>query len=184
MKKILMITIIFICVTVSATSDTALPDDITRPQRGESPRYPHDLIIGELGKGQASENAYAYAKSALNALFKGADSFEGADADVWERARTGIKTVNAQKFRLGGGREETDGSVSFIFRFIGREQWIVGELYIRFTAIEEKTSDEEGADNTDKSGWKIDGLILDDPRTAGQNLESYQYDFSPYERFF
>ncbi len=43
-----------------------------------------------------------------------------------------LSVVNPRYFRLGSGREEPDGSVSFLVRFAGREQGITGELYIRF----------------------------------------------------
>jgi hypothetical protein len=42
-----------------------------------------------------------------------------------------LKEVNPRFFRLGSGREEPDGAVSFLIRFAGREKGITGELFIR-----------------------------------------------------
>jgi hypothetical protein len=42
-----------------------------------------------------------------------------------------LDEINPRIFRLGGGREEQDGSVSFLVRFAGREQGITGELFVR-----------------------------------------------------
>jgi hypothetical protein len=77
-----------------------------------------------------------------------------------------LNPINPRTFRIGGGREEPDGSTSFLVRFIGREKWIVGELFLR----------------SDASGWKFDALVLEGPQDA--DATSYHYDLSPYERFF
>jgi hypothetical protein len=42
-----------------------------------------------------------------------------------------LDAINPQFYRLGSGREEPDGSGSFLVRFVGRGQGIIGELYIR-----------------------------------------------------
>jgi hypothetical protein len=40
--------------------------------------------------------------------------------------------LSPRTFRIGGGRTEADGSVSFLIRFIGRDQGLAGELYLRW----------------------------------------------------
>jgi len=49
-----------------------------------------------------------------------------------EDCMTKLKGINPQSFRLGSGREEPDGSFSFLVRFTGREEGITGELFVRF----------------------------------------------------
>jgi hypothetical protein len=172
-----------------------VPDNIRRPQRGEAARYPLDIIIGELGRGQASEGAYSFARNILSALLKENKAAE-LDESIFSRTVDGIKAAAPQKFRLGGGREEADGNASFLFRFIGREQWIVGEIYVRYDNVVSETANPEAADGAVPEGetqepaqertpgWKVDDIILDAPKTIGAGGETYRYDFSPYERFF
>ncbi|MDR0645143.1 MAG: hypothetical protein LBG05_09645 [Treponema sp.] len=168
----------FVILLLSA--DIGVPDNLRKPQKGEAPRYPKDIVIGELGRGEASEEAYVFAKKILSGILRGE---KVADPGVVEN----IQSVAPQKFRIAGGREE-DGSVSFIFRFIGREKWIVGEIYVRFESLQEITvvSDTEQTDSSviKEAGWKLDDIILDDAKAVGQSAKTYTYDFSPYERFF
>jgi hypothetical protein len=204
--------ILFVFLTTAAEEGGGVvPDSLSRPQKGEAARYPEDMIIGELGIGEASEDAYNYVKKALGSFLGQRQEAEGINNDVWQRTKASINAVSPQKFRLGGGRKETDGNTSFIFRFIGREQWIVGEIYIRFqdaepvptqgeTAVQADEMAEAGeaepaAPPPDKNiapveieytqaGWRVDDIILDDPKQIGESGAVYQYDFSPYERFF
>ncbi|MDR2485113.1 MAG: hypothetical protein LBD55_06940 [Treponema sp.] len=152
-------------------NNETVPDIIQRPQRGEAPRYPQDTIIGTLGQGEASETAYNVARNILNAILSKnreaailSDLGEASLKDLFET----LEAVNPQKFRLGGGREEPDGSTSFLVRFVGRERWITGELYLRF----------------DENQWKWDDLILEEPQDISTGEDKYRFDFSPYERFF
>jgi hypothetical protein len=148
-----------------------IPEQIRRPSGREDPRYPRDAVIGELGRGKASEAAYSFARELLPALLGG-----DADSAVLGGVSAGLKTeitgvleaINAKKYRIGGGREEDDGSTSFLFRFIGREQGAAGELYLR----------REG------EAWQVDDIIIEEPRDILDRSEAYPYDFSPYERFF
>lgn len=170
------------------SADVDVPDNLRKPQKGEAPRYPKDVVIGELGRGEASEEAYAFAKEILEGVLHGENV---ADPSVVKD----IQSVAPQKFRIAGGREEDEGNTSFVFRFIGREKWIVGEIYVRFEPpsdiAAEPASDAEQEDSsiTEETvkypgGWKLDDIILDEARAVGQNVQTYTYDFSPYERFF
>jgi hypothetical protein len=112
----------------------AVPDAIRRPQRGEAPRYPRDMIIGELGRGTAPEDAWLLAREFLKNLVQGSrDAAVLADSDsaLVESSLEALEAINGVKFRIGGGKIEEDGSVSFLMRFIGRELSITGELYLR-----------------------------------------------------
>jgi hypothetical protein len=148
-----------------------IPEPVRRPQRGESPRYPRDVVIGELGPGQAPEAAYRLARNCLAAVAAGNRSSSAwADFDPLRREEIfdGAGRITPRTFRLGGGREEADGSVSFLFRLLGREQSIAGELYL-------KREDET---------WRPDDIILEEPRKIAEKVEAYSFDFTPYERFF
>jgi hypothetical protein len=148
-----------------------IPQVLRQPRQGEILRYPQDTIIGELGRGQASEGAYNYAGNVLSALLlenRGSRFLSSRDSAFWDEMFANLTRIGSRKYRLGGGREEIDGNTSFLFRFIGREQGIAGELYIR----------REG-DN-----WILDDIILERARDLPNRKESYKYDFSPYERFW
>jgi hypothetical protein len=149
-----------------------IPEQIRRPQRGgEAPYYPRDVVIGELGKGEASDEAYRFAREVLSAFLYGnadAAALAGIGPLLLEETQNALGEISPVKFRIGGGREEEDGSVSFLFRFLGREQGIAGELYIRL--LDEK--------------WVFDDILTEDPHDTTGRLEIYPYDFTPYERFF
>jgi hypothetical protein len=157
-----------------------IPEEVRRPRRGEAPRYPRDMVIGTLGRGGAPEEAYALARTCLEALLtQDQDSEHPAIEDAARREEifSGLKPVAPQKFRIGGGREEPDGGVSFLFRFIGREQGVAGELYLR--------PGEEGEEEQEQEqGWVFDDIILEEPQALAVVKDPYRYDFSPYERFF
>jgi hypothetical protein len=145
-----------------------VPDMLRRPQRGEAPRYPEDTIIGPIGAGQASAGAYSQARSLMSALVrKDQDALTAQFGNmVADEFLAKLNPITPRTFRIGSGREEPDGTTSFLVRFIGREKWIVGELFLR----------------SDATGWRFDALVLEGPQDA--NETSYHYDFSPYERFF
>ena len=112
----------------------SIPEELLRPRRGESPRYPIDTVIGELGQGRAPKEAYECAKKAAEAFLAGtmtAPVFSSVNKVFLESCMSALNAVNPRYYRLGGGREEPDGSVSFLVRFAGREQGITGELFIR-----------------------------------------------------
>jgi hypothetical protein len=150
-----------------------IPDALKRPQRGETPRYPRDAVIGELGRGTASEEAYLTAQNILRGILSGnRDSglLSALDTAVLEEIFTNLEPIEPRQYRLGGGREEPDGSTSFLFRFIGREQSIAGELYL--------IQDEEDAI------WRLEDIIAEEARSTSGDGDTYKFDFSPYERFF
>ena len=134
-----------------------IPDALRRPERGEAPRYPLDVVIGTLGQGEAPIEAYLFARNFL------AEMIAGNSGDNEE-----INELRPLSFRLGGGRTEADGDVSFLVRFLSNNESITGELYIRL----------------EEENWVFDGLILEEKRAISEIRESARYEFSPYERFF
>jgi hypothetical protein len=167
----LFIGCIMVPVFAQEEARNTLPDVLKRPQRGEAPRYPRDAVIGELGRGEAQEEAYAFARNLLRDLLRGGRNstfLEGFDPEVLEEILALLESIGAEKFRIGGGREEPDGSTSFLVRFLGPEQGAAGELYLM-----------TGADR-----WYLDDLILEEPQDISGNLQPQQFDFAPYERFF
>jgi hypothetical protein len=155
----------------AANTGEVIPEQIRRPSREEDPRYPQDAVIGELGQGQASPEAYAFARKLLSALlWQNLDSevLGGMSTQLRDEISVSLEAINAQKFRIGGGREEDDGSTSFLFRFMGRDQGAAGELYLW---QEEET-------------WRVDDIIIEEPRDILNKGNVYSYDFTPYERFF
>ena len=113
-----------------------VPDALRVPERGEAPRYPNDLVIGELGQGQTSEGAYLFARSIISALVEGrtgAQVFTDSGNIPAESLFNEVRSLRPRNYRLGGGRTETDGCVSFLVRIIGPEESITGELFIRQT---------------------------------------------------
>ncbi|MDR0464785.1 MAG: hypothetical protein LBG94_06695 [Treponema sp.] len=164
----------------------SIPEELLRPARGESPRYPLDIVIGELGRGGASAAAYFYANSVGTGLLSGQTghpSLSSVSPDLRESYLSALKVVSPVNFRIGGGREEADGAVSFLVRFMGREQGITGELYIRY--ITRQIDGDDGEIRT-VGNWVFEELLLDEPmdRSAENNRSVYRNDFNPYERFF
>jgi hypothetical protein len=159
---------IFYPVLIQSDQDRGtLPEALMRPQRGEAPRYPRDAVIGELGRGSAAGEAYSFVRNFMAELLKGNGEMLSALASSAE-ILAALETLKPEKYRLGGGRQEADGSVSFLFRFIGRERMLTGELYLRF----------------EEDLWKLDDLVLDEARDITEGADGYRFDFPPYERFF
>jgi len=154
--------------TPSIYESSTIPDILRRPVRGEAPRYPRDRVIGELGQGTAPDGAWEYANKFLTAIVAGNGLFPDSAEKVPEKYTEALKEVEPLRFHIGGGRTEADGAVSFLVRFLGREQWMTGELYI--------------AEDGEK--WRLDDLILEEGRDIEEGKNIYQYDFTPYERFF
>jgi hypothetical protein len=116
------------------TQRGSIPEELLRPRRSEAPRYPIDTVIGELGQGKAPKEAYEIARNAATAFLSGninAPVLSPVSKVYLEGWMDMLNDVNPQIFRLGGGREEPDGSVSFLVRFAGRERGITGELFVR-----------------------------------------------------
>jgi hypothetical protein len=135
-------TLLFVFLTGSAFSQTdeflqrgSIPEELLRPRRDEALRYPVDTVIGPIGQGSAPAEAYGLARRIAAALLSGnvgAPVLSSVKKVFIEGYVDALSAVNPRYFRLGSGREEPDGSVSFLIRFAGREQGITGELYIRF----------------------------------------------------
>ena len=147
---------------------STIPDVLRRPERGEAPRYPRDMVIGELGQGQAPREAYHFAQNLLGALIRGNEAAPDLAA-LTEELLEEISGLEPRTYRLGGGRIEADGTVSFLVRFVGRMESITGELFVR---------------ETESESWLLDDLILEERRALTEIRDSYRFDFSPYERFF
>ena len=160
----------------TGTSIVPVPEELRRPERGEAPRYPEDLVIGELGQGDAPIGAYQFSQELLSALARGRNDAPVLQSSpyITESVLEEINGINTRSYRLGGGRYEPDGSVSFLVRFIGRAETITGELFVRF----ETPGGEEGG------RWLLDDLILEERIPLSDIRDDYRYDFSPYERFF
>jgi hypothetical protein len=86
-----------------------------------------------------------------------------------------IRNIRPRDSRLGGGKYEPDGCVSFLVRIIGPQESITGELFIRLA---------DAMDGTTAGRWLLDDLILEGKRALTDIRDSYRYDFSPYERFY
>jgi hypothetical protein len=161
-----------------------VPETLLRPQYGETPQFPLDYAIGELGRGDAPEEAYQSARFLSAGLFRGDSSARGAvPEDDWNRIQESISALGPRIFRIGGGRTEADGSVSFLIRFIGREQAIKGELYLRRVNSGQEAADAEtGAPSY---VWQAEDLLLEEPAllTMGKYGPGSQ-DMTVYERFF
>ena len=183
------------------TRNQTIPTALRRPERGESPRYPQDLVIGVLGQGDAPTGAYNFAQNLLSALITGSSNnpaLEDTGAILTESLHEEIYSIEPRIYRLGGGRDEPDGCVSFMVRFLGPEESITGELFVRQAEIPEASDvseDPEDPDDSDisvvsedSSGgerpWVLDDLILEEKRALSEIRDSYRYDFSPYERFY
>jgi len=120
----------------------SIPEELLRPRRGEAPRYPVDTVIGALGQGDASPEAYEIARKTTAAFLAGnmnVPVLSSVNKVFLEDCMTKLKGINPQSFRLGSGREEPDGSFSFLVRFTGREEGITGELFVRFEERRPKT---------------------------------------------
>jgi hypothetical protein len=191
----------------------SIPEELLRPRRDESPRYPIDTVIGPLGQGRAPQEAYETAKRTAAALVAGnmdVPVLSSVNRVFLEDCMSQLNAINPQFFRLGSGREEPDGSVSFLVRFVGRGQAITGELFIRFeerrseprpAAVEPETESEGEGELVEQAAapvqapqrnaparkvWLFEDLILEEARSRevedGENR--HRFDFSPYERFF
>jgi len=156
----------------NATNTEIVPDSLLRPERGEAPRYPKDLVIGDLGPGEASEGAYLFARNILTAIAAGrrdAAVLANSGFSFTESIFDNVRSIRPKDSRLGGGRNEPDGCVSFLFRIIGQQESITGELFVR---------------QAEAGRWLLDDIIVEGKRALSEIRDSYRYNFSPYERFY
>jgi hypothetical protein len=195
----LTLCVLFLAPRPSAAQDLdlnrdSIPQILRQPQRGEAPRYPRDLIIGSLERGNVPAEARRAAveiMSALNTGNRDAPALASLGPLAREALFSALEEVRPRNYRIGEGREETDGSCSFLVRFIGREQGIAGELYLRFqTAQTAQTEDSGAAEAEDPAppppveGWVLDDLLLEEKRSLGKIADEPIFDFPPYERLY
>ncbi|MDR1445227.1 MAG: hypothetical protein LBI94_10150 [Treponema sp.] len=179
--------IALLCLLAAAAPDSAaqegnltsesIPEALRRPLQGESPRYPRDLVIGSLARGDVSEGARLFAAQVLSALVAGnreAASLSRLGPLGRNELFSAVAAVGPRRYRIGEGREEADGSYSFLVRFLGRDQGVAGELYVRYEPAEAP-----GAGGT----WFLDDLLLEEQRPLGDAKDD-TYDLPPYERMF
>ena len=164
----------------------SIPEIALRPERGESPRYPEDIVIGALGRGNASDASYFYANTICTGLLSGrADhpAFSSVNAARINNYLAQLGVIAPASFRIGGGRNEADGAVSFLIRFIGRDMGITGELYIRYITRNIENSDGE---ITQTGSWVFEDLYFDEPvsRVVENQDGINRNNLYPYERFF
>jgi hypothetical protein len=116
------------------TSAAVLPREVLRPQYGEEPHFPKDYVIGELGRGDATEESYWLARQIVASLAVGDGKVNRAVFPEQKRIAVvnKIRAVGARSWRVGGGRAEGSGGYSFLIRFLGRERSITGELYLQW----------------------------------------------------
>ncbi len=151
--------------------ESVVPESIRRPRQGEALRYPHDAIIGALGAGDASFESYRFAQRTLRNLLQDGTREEmvsNLPPEEIEQIAGIMQELNPREVRIGGGRNEADGSISFLLRFIGTDTWSGGEIYIR----------------RENDTWNLESLILDNTREMSESGSPYRFDFPPYERFF
>jgi hypothetical protein len=192
MRIIVVVLILFISMPASSQEQErfyrgSIPEELVRPRRGESPRYPADIVIGELGQGGVSAAAFSFANSAAAALLSGQmdhQALASVNSARRESYLSALEIIDPRSFRLGGGREEADGSISFLVRFIGMEYGITGELYIRY--VTRQMRGEDGEIIAVGGNWVFEELLLEGARDreTEQRESIHRYDFNSYERFF
>jgi hypothetical protein len=187
----------------------SIPQALRQPQRGEAPRYPRDLIIGSLERGDVPAEARRAALEIMAALSAGnrdAPSLAFIGPMVRGELISSLEEIRPRTYRVGEGREEADGSCSFLVRFLGREQGIAGELYLRFRLPQpEKPDKTEDLDSTDDpaedpeesavrtapavtlpatGAWVLDDLLLEEKHSLGEIVKEPLFDLPPYERLY
>jgi hypothetical protein len=172
---------------------STIPELLRQPRRGEASRYPVDMVIGSLERGDIPAAAYVFAREVLAALVTEngeAPALSSMNDAEREKLISDLGEISPRKYRLGNGREEADGAVSFLIRFMGRERGIAGELYVRATeapAVEAPAGDETPAVPAQQNRgmvWQVDDIILEEERSLDEVIEDPLFDFPPYERFF
>jgi hypothetical protein len=129
----------FLCLSILSSAQDqqrgSIPEELLRPKRGEEARYPIDTVIGELGQGEASLASYTFAKSiaaGLVSVNKEHPGLAGISAALRDDYLSVLEEIYPRSYRIGGGREEADGAVSFMIRIIGKDSGVTGELFVRY----------------------------------------------------
>jgi len=164
----------------------SIPEALLRPERGESPRYPEDVVIGAIGRGSASEASYFYANTVCAGLLSmRADhpAFSSVNPARVNNYLTQLGVIAPSGFRIGSGRNEADGSVSFLIRFFGRDMGMTGELYIRYVI---RNIENDNGEAAQIGSWVFEDLYFDDPvsRYIENQDNINRNNLYPYERFF
>jgi len=188
MKNMYLLICLFFSISLFVAAQTArgsIPVDLLRPSWGESARYPVDMVIGELGQGKAPAAAYSFANSVSQGFLSGQPghpSLASVKTDVRDKCLKTLSVISPRNYRIGGGKEEPDGAVSFLVRFIGRDYGITGELYIKNAVKRIEGSGEA----TQPESWMFDDLILGEAKSREIELDeaSKFINYLPYERFF
>jgi hypothetical protein len=147
-------------------------------------------VIGSLQRGDVPDGARRFAAGVMAALTAGnqdAASLSRLGSIARDELFSALETVEPRRYRIGEGREEPDGSCSFLVRFLGRELGIAGELYLRFEPAQPSGPAGEGAApaRAETGGaWVLDDLLLEEARELGAAGEEPQFDLPPYERLF
>jgi hypothetical protein len=149
-----------------------IPDAIRRPSRTETPRYPRDSVIGDLGQGELPQEDLNYVSNVLRALMQGREQSplllplnEGMSREFIDK----LQAIRAYKFRVGGGKKIVDGAGSFLFRYIGRDGQLGGAMYFV----------------RDEDGYTLDDIILEEiPPNVLDGEKDRLSDLFPYERFY
>jgi len=188
--KICFFLLVFVSV-IFGQDRGSIPEDLLRPRWGESPRYPADMVIGDLGQGKASAAAFSYANTVASALLaknRGHSSLSGVTELLLDSYLYKLGKVAPTTFRLGGGRIEADGSTSFLIRYIGREYAITGELYVRYLT---RQIENEDGEITQTGSWIFDDLLLEEAKSREEEYldslrraEKHRLNYLPYERFY
>ena len=161
----------------------SIPEELLRPGRGEAPRYPIDIVIGELGRGSASNDAFLFANTIGAGLISGQmehPALVSVNSVIRESYLSSLAVIDPEVFRIGGGREEIDGAFSFLIRFLGKEKGITGELYIRYKI------DRNSEGSSAESNWVLEELLLEEAKDREVVFQEVmnRNDYIPYERFF
>jgi len=157
----------------------SLPQELIRPRYGEDPRFPRDYVIGDLGRCDASEESYQYARLIVAGLAAGNGKTEGVRFSEQKRlsAVQSISGIGARSWRVGGGRVEPDGAISYLIRFLGRENSITGELYLRkeeWTPQAEEVRLPSSEDKADEESLQAAESQAESPQIAASQAESPQ----------
>jgi hypothetical protein len=154
------------------SASITVPDAIRRPSRNETPRYPRDFVIGDLGRGELPQEDLNYASNVLRALMQGREQsslLETLDKDTVRGYIEELQGIRVEKLRIGGGQEIVDGAGSFLFRFIGRNGQLGGVMY--FVRGE--------------GGYMLDDIVLEEiPRNLLDGEKDRTPDTFLYERFY
>jgi hypothetical protein len=172
-KVLFMSILLLFCLTLFAqlSGDSMIPLELLRPQYGEDLRFPTDYVIGELGRCDASEESYQLAKRLMVSLISG-DGRTGQLAFPEQKRLSALESLGAlgvRTWRIGGGRIEPDGSVSYLVRFLGRERSITGELFLR----------REEAGQAVSAVSIVDSAALTGPETPAAGSEAVPADAIP-----